>query len=65
MSVTRNIFRELISRILHITYSFVIQRITWKSVLGIVFLENLISVTRNNVFGVNIAIFSGWSVTQK
>ena len=40
-----NIFRELISRKLHITYSFLIQRMTWKHCLGINFLENLISVT--------------------
>ena len=30
------IFRELISRKLHITCSFVIQRITWKNCLGII-----------------------------
>ena len=40
-----NIVWELIPRKLHITYSFVIQRITWKNCLGIIFLENLISVT--------------------
>ena len=40
-----------------------IQRITWTSVLGINFLENLISVTWKNVFGINFAIISGWSVT--
>ena len=39
------IFRELISWKLHITYPFVIQRITWKNNFGIIFLENLISVT--------------------
>ena len=56
-------FRELISQKLHIPYSsFVIQRITWKIVLGILFLENLISVTWNNVFGMKFAeTFSGWS----
>ena len=30
--------------------------------LGIIILENLISVTRNNVFGINFAIISGWGV---
>ena len=40
-----NIFRELIAQKLHITYSFVIQRITWITCLGIIFSENLISVT--------------------
>ena len=60
-----NILRELISRKLHITYSFVIQRITWKNCLGIISLENLISVTCNNVFGINFAIISGWSVLRK
>ena len=44
-SYKKNMFRELISRKLHITYSFVIQRITWRNCLGIIFLENLISVT--------------------
>ena len=34
ISVTRNSFWELISRKLHITYSFVIQRITWKKCFG-------------------------------
>ena len=63
ISVTRKIFWELISRKLHITYSFVIQTITWKNVLGIIFLENLISVTWNNVFRVSFAIIFGWSVT--
>ena len=38
-------FGELISRKLHITCSFVIQSITWKSCFGIIFLENVISVT--------------------
>ena len=50
MSVTRNICRELISRKLHITYSFVIQRIAWKIVFGIIFLENLISKKHEIVF---------------
>ena len=46
-----NIFlRELISRKLHITYSFAIQRITCKNCLGIIFLENLISATENMFF---------------
>ena len=57
-----NILRELISRKLHIKDSFVIQRITWTSVLGILFLENFISVTWNNVFGINFARLSDWSV---
>ena len=57
-----NIFLEFISRKLHITYSFVIQRITWKDSLGIIFLENRISVTQKSVFGINFAIISGWSV---
>ena len=39
-----------------------IQRITWTIVLGIIFLENLISVTRNFVFGITFAIISGRSV---
>ena len=30
--------------------------------LGIIFLENLISVTSNNVFRIDVAIISGWSV---
>ena len=62
ISVTRNIFREFISRKLHIKYSFVILRITWKNCLVIIFLENLISVTCNHVFGINFATISGWSV---
>ena len=37
-----------------------IRRITWKHCLGIHFLENLISVTWNNVFGINFAMISGW-----
>ena len=45
--------------ILWITYSFVIQRITWTGGLGIILLENLISVTWNSVFGINFAIISG------
>ena len=47
ISVTRKyFFREFYaSRKLHITYSFAIQRITWKKCLGMNFLENLISVT--------------------
>ena len=37
ISVTyTNIYRELISRKLHITFSFVIQRITWKNCLEII-----------------------------
>ena len=43
-------------------YSFVIQRITWKNVLGFIFLENLLSVTWTNVFGIDFAIISGQSV---
>ena len=38
-----NVFGELISKKLHIPYLFVIQRITWKNVLGIIFLANFIS----------------------
>ena len=57
-----NIFRELISRKLHITYLFVIQRMTWTNCLGVIFLENLISVTLNNVSRVIFAISSGRSV---
>ena len=56
------IFLEFIPEKLHYAYSFVIQRITWKNVLEIIFLENLVSVTWNNVFGVNFSNFSGWSV---
>ena len=37
-------FLECISRILHYKNSFVMQRITWKNVFGIIILENLISV---------------------
>ena len=37
-------------------YSLVIQRITRKNCLGIIFLENLISETQKNVFGINFAI---------
>ena len=33
---------------LHYTYSFVIQRITWKNVLGIIYLENFLSVIQLN-----------------
>ena len=40
-----DIFQELISRKLHITYSFVIQRITWKKLFGNYSLGNLISIT--------------------
>ena len=40
-----NIFWELISPKLHITYLFVIQRITWKSYLELFLGKNLISVT--------------------
>ena len=36
-----------------------------ENVLGIIFLENLISVTWNNVFGINFAIISGWSVANQ
>ena len=31
--------------------------------MGIIFLENLVSVTQNNVIGINFAIMSGWSVS--
>ena len=63
ISVTRKHFwGEAISRNLHIKDSFVIRRITWKNRLGIISLENLISVTQNNVFGINFAVISGWSV---
>ena len=34
----KNIIQQLISRKLHSPYSFVIQRITWKNCLGIIFL---------------------------
>ena len=37
------ILQELISRKLHITYSFVIQRITWKGCLGIMFSKYVIT----------------------
>ena len=65
ISVTRKTFSGInFSLKLHITYLFVIQRITWKSVLGKKknILENFISVTCNNVLGVHFAIISGWSV---
>ena len=39
-----------------------IQRITWKSSFGIIFLGNRISVTQKNVFGIIFAITSDWSV---
>ena len=45
MSVACNRFLESIFRKLHYTCPFVIQRITSKNVLGIIVLENLISVT--------------------
>ena len=64
IEVTRNIFREFISWKLHITYSFVIQRTTWNNFLGIIFLENLISVAWNTVFRTNFAVISGWSVLR-
>ena len=46
-------------------YSFVIQSITWKNVLVIIFLDNLFSVTRNSVCGVLFVIISGWSVSRQ
>ena len=55
----KNIFcRELISRKLHRLWFGELQT---KNCLGNIFLENLISVAWNNVFGVNFAIISGWS----
>ena len=56
--------RMVISPKLHYTCSFVIQRITWKNCLGIMFLQNLESVTQKNAFGINFATISGWSVLQ-
>ena len=53
---------ELISRKLHYTYSFVIRRITWTNCLGTVVLENLISVTKKNVFRISSANISDQSV---
>ena len=53
-------FSELIFRKLHYTCSLAIQRITYKICLGIILLENLISVTQTNVFGINSSIISGW-----
>ena len=53
-----NSFRELISRKLHITYSFVIQRITWKNCFGKYFLGKSHFSYMNNVFGINFAIIS-------
>ena len=59
VSVTRDIFLEWTSRKFHYMYSFVIQRITWKHYLGIIFFEILISVTEENVLGINFATVWG------
>ena len=45
-------------------YSFAIQRITWKNCLGILFLENLISVTQKNVIEFIRAMIFAAGVTQ-
>ena len=65
ISATRTSFsRKSISRKLHITYSFVIQRNYMEKLFGNQFLENIISVTCNNVFGIHFAIISGWGVVS-
>ena len=61
ISVTQH-FLGLTPRKLHYMYSFVIQRIMWNNYLGIVVLDNLISVTQNNLFGVKLARTYGLSV---
>ena len=42
--------------------SFVIPRITWRICLGMTFLVNLTSVTRNNAFWIIFAMLPSWSV---
>ena len=59
----KHIFLGLISRKLHYTYSFVIQRITCKNCLGIMFLEDHVSVTQLNGLGIDLATISDLSVT--
>ena len=51
-------FLELIVSKSHYTYSAVTQRMTWKIQLGIIFLENLMSVTQKSVFGISFAVIS-------
>ena len=73
LQLHKSVFLELISRKLHYLHLLVIQRSTSKNrwelflgkshCLGIVFLENLVSVTQNN-FGINFAKTSDWSATQ-
>ena len=62
ISVTRNLFLELISQ--KITYHVFIcdSENYMEKLFGNIFLENLISVTSNNVFGIIFAIISGWCV---
>ena len=49
LQLRKHSFLELISRKLHYMYLFVIQRITWKECLEIIFLTSLISVTQKSV----------------
>ena len=49
----KNILLEVTSRKSHYTYSFATQRTTWKHCLGIIVLENLISVAQKSVAGIN------------
>ena len=64
ISVTRNYLSGINFQKLHITYSLVIQTITWKQFLGNIFLEDLISVTWIEVIGINFAIIFRWSVIE-
>ena len=62
ISVARNIYWELISRNLHITYSFVIQRITWKNCFGI-FIGKISFELHEVMFSEKLfSTISGWSV---
>ena len=60
-----NLFLELISR--KITYHVFVCDLEnyMEQLLGSIFLENLISVAWNNVFGINFAKISGWSVVLR
>ena len=53
------------SRKLHHTYSFAIQRTTWKNCLAIIILEIPISVTQKNVFRINFVFISDWRVDKQ
>ena len=56
LQLHKNSFLEFISRNLHFAYSFVIQKITCKNCLGMIFLRTRTSVTLKNAFIINSGV---------